>query len=200
MDAKGIVYLPNHFGTNYRIIDAPTVSTSYSKKHLLGRIKGFNETFNLLKEFKKEEYFPFIFRHIREFWINVLFMTDVQPIEKKELLKKAAFIFEEFKKYDVDIYIEKRFIPLFNEINNKQFDKAILISDILKDSIEEEQKLKNEINRLSFDNNQLTLVNIELKRQLDVKENEMAEYLPIYGYLKYKLNNVITRIINKLKK
>ena len=200
MEAKGIVYLPNHFGTNYRIIDEPTVSTSYSKKHLLGRIKGFNETFNVLKEYKKEEYFPFIFRHIREFWINVLFMTDAQTIEKKELLEKAAFIFDEFKKYDVDIYIENSFIPIFNEINNKQFDKAILISDILKDSIEKEEELKNQINILSSDNHKLTLANIELQRKLDIKTNELAKYLPIYGYLKYKSNNVLIRVINKLKK
>lgn len=199
MEANGIVYLPKHFGTYYRLSDEPTVSTTYNKKTLFGKIRGFNETFNILKKYEKEEYFPYIFKDIREFWIHSLCLTDAKPVDKKEVLNKVAFVFEEFKKYNVDINIEKRFIPLFNEINNKKYDEAILVTAILKDTLEEEHKLRNEINRLLSDNNKLYVVNRELKQLVNERNKNLAEYLSTHGYLKYKSNNIFTRLLNKLK-
>jgi len=205
MEANGIVYLPKHFGTNYRIIDKPTISTSYTKEHLFGRIKGYNQTFKVLKEFYREEYFPFVFKDIREFWINVLLMTDVQSIEKKELLKKVAYIFDEFNKYDVDINVHKNLTPLFNDINEKRYSEAILLSEILKEFIKEEQRLNkenidlsNEIDRLVNINKELESATKILEHQLSYARYKLAKYLTTIGYFKYKTNNIAIRIKNKV--
>lgn len=210
LEANGIIYLQNYFGINYRIHELKnkeSISNSVDKLKLMKRIKGYAQIFNILKEYEKEEYFPFILANIREFWTDGFVLTDAKISEKRELLQNANFLFEEFKKYNVTVNPTKKYlIPLFNQINNKNYDEAILISEVLKDFIIKEQKLREEqeylsdtIEQLSLDNNHLKSSNIDLHQQLDVKKKELADYLTIAGYVKYKSENIVTRMKNRIK-
>ncbi len=49
-------------------------------------------------------------------------------------------------------------------------------------------------------NKSLEEIKLKLKKELDIKTNELAEYLTTIGYLKYKSKNIAIRIKNKLKK
>jgi uncharacterized protein YqkB len=61
---------------------------------------------------------------------------------------------------------------------NKQFSKN-------------NNQLKSEFNQQKFHNNQL-------QNQLNIKTNEMAEYLTLKGYIKYKSKNIAVRIKNRI--
>ncbi len=64
----------------------------------MGLIQGYYETYNILKLYQKEEYFPIIFSGHLQYWSNNFIVSNTNYSEKKELLEKIGFLFEEIKK------------------------------------------------------------------------------------------------------
>jgi glycosyltransferase involved in cell wall biosynthesis len=149
LKANGIIYLNNYFGCNYnRIRDFKgdkSLSRDKIKKNLMGMIHAYIKTFDILKYHDHEEYFPKIFTGHLQFWVESFILSDLNPLEKRELLEEISFLFVEFKKFEV--HPKKYLIPLFNYISNKKYDEAILLSetlvDLVKNQENQQQKLFN---------------------------------------------------------
>ena len=188
LKAKGIVYLNNYFSYNYRIRNSNNEkSTIYirNKKYLRAMIKGYYDTYNVLKDQKQEKYFPIIFKRNLQYWLDCLILSDINPSEKMELLKEIAFLFETKRKYgDLD----KFYLPLFNDIISGRFEEAVLLSEVMADF----KKMESDLRRLS--ENQKNLQN-----QLSAKKKQVAELQTTGGWLQYKTNNIHHRIKIKLK-
>lgn len=207
--ASGIVYLNKYYGVNYnRIRDSKqdySTSRSRNMKNLMKMLDAFAETFNNLKAYDKEDFFPYIFKGNLAFWLDIFIVSDTKSTERIELLTKGSYLFEELNKYD-EKPEKNHLVPLFNSISQKRYDDAVLISYVIKDFIEkhihfikrQEDFIKKEI--------ELTekIVNLEyeknkLQYQLNTEKTELSKYLTTYGFLVYKSNNIIIRSKNKLK-
>ena len=105
LKADGIVYLKNYFPYNYRIRDCDgdlSVSHIRDKNNLMGMVSAYYALFDILKDNKKEEYFPTIFGNHLPFWMRNFILSSAKYDEKRELLEYAGLLFEEFKKYGAD--------------------------------------------------------------------------------------------------
>ena len=179
LKAKGIIYLNNYFSYNYRIRDSDEEkSTIYirNKKYLMAMIMGYYDTYNILKNLKKEEYFPIIFKGHLQYWMDCFISSDAAPTEKKELLEKIAFLFKEQNKYGVKL--DEKYLPLAEDIVNKEFDRAILRSEVMADF----KKREN-----------------ELYGNQEVLQKQIAELQTVKGYLNYKIRNIAYRVKRRIK-
>ena len=183
LEAKGIIYLQNYFGINYRIHELKnkeSISNSVDKLKLMKRINGYLAILNILNEYKKENYFPLILNNIREYWIDGFILADAKSSEKKELLKKAYFLFEEFKKYNIDINPNKEYlIPLVDYINQKRYDETIILAEVIKKFIKKLERLEKENNNL--------------QNQLNLKK-EVVKSVTMHDYLRHKMKNITIKI------
>lgn len=185
LKAHGIIYLNNYFGYNYRIRNSEGEKSTIhirNKKYLLAMINGYYHTYNIIKDQKKEEYFPIIFEGNLQYWMGSFILSDTKPSEKLELLEMIAPLFEKQKEHGFNL--DKIYLPLFNDISNKEFNRAILISEMMENfkKIEIESK-KNQEN---------------LQKQLKVKERQVAELQSTGGWLRYKTRNISHRLKKKI--
>lgn len=190
LKASKIIFLNDYYGYYYRIRNAEgeeSLTNDGDKRNLIGAAEGYYETYNILKNNGKGEYFPSIFRGHLEFWANKFIQSKATYAEKKEVLEKISFLFEEFKRYNA-IPERKHLIPLFNDISDKRYEEAILFAEILNDNLKDKQKLYYKIQKLQ-----------ELQKQLKIKKNQVAELQSFKGYFKYKTKNIIMRLKNKTK-
>jgi glycosyltransferase involved in cell wall biosynthesis len=145
LEAKGIIYLQNYFGTNYRIrshLEKDSLSNATSKKALVDRVKGYQKAYDILKCYKKEEFLPYAL-NVREFWADRFIKSDLSSPEKKEILKQIIFLFKEYEKFEIKPY--KNYMPpLFDHIVKERFDEAIILANVLKDLINKQKQLQNE--------------------------------------------------------
>ncbi|WP_048190920.1 glycosyltransferase [Methanobacterium sp. SMA-27] len=188
LEANGIIYLQNYYGTNYRVNlhDRNSFSNQISKEILMGRIRGYAEIYNILKEYKKEEYFPLIFDNIREFWTDLFIKSEANPLEKNELLKGITFLFKEFDKYEIPVNSRKKYlIPLFNCILQEEYEDAILIADDLKEFIEKFEKIVKDENKLNKNNFPDRMMNIKKIFSITMVKNEMDI---IESFIRYNTN------------
>jgi Glycosyltransferases involved in cell wall biogenesis len=130
LEASGIVFLNKYSGYYYRIRDKKESSDIFTGKYLKSMVKGYSETFDVLKYYKKEEYFPIIFRGNLQFWLDCFILSSTNSSEKKELLEEIYFLFKELKKYGTQP-VRDHLIPLFENIIDKEYDLVILLSDEL---------------------------------------------------------------------
>jgi glycosyltransferase involved in cell wall biosynthesis len=188
LEANGIVYLNNRFLFNYnRIRDSKGdkgISRNKNKKNLMGMIQAYYITFDLLKNYGKDDFVPTLFKGHLQFWMDGFIISNTNSIEKRELLEKIGFLIEEFQKYDVELY-RKYLTPLFNNIVDKRYDEVISLSEIFKNFIKTQNKIEKEKN--------------DLQRILDLNKNDFAEYLTFRGYFKYKTKNIVFRIKKRFK-
>ena len=181
LKAHGIIYLNNYFPSNYRIRDLDgdtSISRSKSKKNLVGMAKAYYNIFDILKDNKKEEYFPVIFSGNLQFWTENFILSDAKHHEKREILENAGPLFEEFKKYGT-CPDKKYLIYLFNCIADKEYDKAILIAEIFSDFIKKQKQLEN---------------------KLDTRKKQVSELQTTSGWFKYKTRNIYYRLKLKFNK
>lgn len=188
LKAKGIIYLNNYYGYNYRIRNSDEEKSTIhirNKKYLHAMILGYYDTYNILKQEKKEKYFPILFQGNLEYWMNCFVTGNTTKLEKKELLQEAAFLFEKQGEYGFEA--DESCLALFDKIKNKEFDSAILISDVI--SIFKKREIKLQEN---YPENPM-----ELQKQLNAKKKQVAELQTIKGYLNYKTKNVSNRLKKK---
>lgn len=228
LKAEGIIYLNNYFPYNYTIRDSEgnlSISNNNSKKNLMGLIKAYYGIFDILKENNKEGYFVTIFRGHLQFWVHRFLISNIKHDEKMELLENAHPLFEKFGEYGINPE-EEYLIPLFDYISAKDYDKAILIADVLNGVITDRQILQKNYFRLDQDyatlkerNNQLEQDYIALKKrnnqleknnsilsrqnakfidQIDIKKKRVAELQTTFGWIKYKAKNIGQRLKGKL--
>lgn len=193
LKANGIVCLNNYYGYNYRILNSKaTKSTIHvrSKKYLHAMILGYLDTYNILKKEKKENYFPTIFEGHLEYWMNCFVTGNTTKTEKKELLEEAVFLFEKQSEYGFKA--DKSCLELFNKIKNKEFDDAILISELSSIFKKKELSLTNSYRRLEQDNQ-------NLKNQLNSKKKQVADLQSVKGWSSYKTKNIMSRVKNKIR-
>ena len=206
LKANGIIYLNNYFSYNYRIRDSDGDKSTIrikNKKYLLAMINGYVDIYNMLKDLNKEKYFSIIFKEHSQYWMNCFILSNTNISEKKELLNKISFLFEKEKEQDLDLSISYR--HLFDDIVNKNFDQAILYSDIMADFKLRENKLWDKYQKLHNDfmkNNQMIK---KLQKQLDSQEKQLnnrkkqvAELQTVSGWLNYKFKNIFNRLKQKI--
>ena len=132
LKANGIVYLNNYFNYNYRIRtsynDKSTIQIR-NKKYLMAMIMGYYDTYNVLEDLSQEKYAPIIFIGHFQYWMNSFLFSDANFSEKTDLLKEIGFLFEKLKEYNLEFDVE--YLPLYNNITSKEFEKAILVSDVM---------------------------------------------------------------------
>lgn len=202
LEADGIIYLDKHVAVNYsRICESEgiaSVSRAKDMKTLKFMTYGYIETFNLLKKFKKKEYFPIVFRAHLQFWANNFITSHLTYREKNELLEEIAILFEEFSQYGINPN-HNYLIPFFWSISNKEYNQAISLSESLKDLLITKQNLESRKFNLE---NQLKITLAEksrLEKELNRTKEELSKNLSTIGYLKYKSKNIVSRTENKLK-
>ena len=132
LKANGIVYLNNYFNYNYRIRtsynDKSTIQIR-NKKYLMAMIMGYYDTYNVLEDLSQEKYAPIIFIGHFQYWMNSFLFSDANFSEKTDLLEEIGFLFEKLKEYNLEFDVE--YLPLYNYIISKEFEKAILVSDVM---------------------------------------------------------------------
>jgi glycosyltransferase involved in cell wall biosynthesis len=182
LKANKITYLNDYFGYNYRIRSSPTdgsLSRDKNRNNLLGIMKGYYKSYNILKENDKLQFFSLIFSGHLQFWIEGFIMSDMNYSEKLELLKKIKTLFQEYEKYDIR---PKEFlIPIYTLINNEKYDAAIVLSEVLKDYLTKNDKLRNLAGRLEDQEKfkkkikDLEEENIQLKDDISLSSNKFVD-------------------------
>ena len=111
----------------------------------MDRVEGYKKTYAILKSYKKEEFLPYAL-NVREFWADRFLKSDLNFSEKKEILKEITFLFKEFERFEIEPY--KYYLgPLFDHIVHGRFDEAVLLADVLKYLLNEQEKLQREKNK-----------------------------------------------------
>jgi glycosyltransferase involved in cell wall biosynthesis len=193
--ANGIVYLNNYFSYNYRIRDSEKDKSTIrikNKKYLMAMINGYFDTYKMLEELDHEKYFSIFFKEHAQYWMNCFILSNTSISEKKELLSNVSFLFEKEKEQNVDL--DMNYIPLFNDIVDKKFDKAILFSDIMADFKLKEINLEDKYRKLQKNYQENNQKIIKLQKQLDSRKKQLAELQTVSGWLNYKVKNIFTRI------
>lgn len=189
LKANGILFLNNYYCYHYRIRNVKgkeSITNNKDKNNLIGAAEGYYETYNILKNDEKEEYFPSIFKPHLEFWADGFIHSNTTKIEKKEVLEKMGFLFEKLKKYDATPQ-KKYLIPLFNSISNKNYDESILLAEILDDYLKNKQMLQK-----------VQELQKQQEKQLYLKKKQVAELQTFVGYCNYKSKNIISRVKNRI--
>ena len=188
--AKGIIFLNNYYGYNYRIrnseLDKSTIHIK-NKKFLHAMILGYNDTYNILKREKKTIFFPVIFKGNLEYWMNCFITSNTTKSEKLELLKEAAFLFE--KQGESNIKVDEIYLDFFEKIQNKKFDDAILISKISYIFMKNEIILKNKYKNLHKSYRNLQKLNKSYENKL--RKMELSH--------SWKLTKPLRSLVNKIK-
>lgn len=137
LEAKGIVYFENRFLYNHRVRNSDlnvSLSRKKSMKNLMLMVQGYYEALKVLDKFRKRKCFPILFRGHLEFWTNNLISSNTSPSEKNGLLKEIGPLFEEFKAHKGKP-VREYLIPIFNNISEKEYDKAASIIESLKNDL-----------------------------------------------------------------
>ena len=194
LKAKGIIYLNQYYGYNYRIRDSDKEkSTIYirNKKYLHAMILGYYDTYNILKEEKKESFFPIIFNEHLEYWLTCFITGNTTKAEKLELLNEVVFLFNKVEEYGFKM--DESYRPLFDKINKNEFEDAIIISNIISSFKEREMIATDRYKKLQMRNN-------DLQKQLNSKKNQVAKLQTIKGWSSYKTKNMKSRFKKIIKK
>lgn len=202
LEAKGIVYLSNHYAVNYsrqtELDGVESVSRNRAAKNLKRTVEGYHETFIILKKYKKEKYFSLVFKGHLQFWTNNFIASDATYHEKAELLKDVGILFEKLD--DLEMINNEYLRPFFISVSNKEYDKAISIAESLKPLLSTHKSLQNQLYDLQ---NQLEYVFDEknnLENQLILTKKTLSKHLTTLGYMKYKSKNIFSRTNSRIKK
>jgi poly(ribitol-phosphate) beta-N-acetylglucosaminyltransferase len=197
LKANGIIFLNNYYGYNYRIRDSEADKSTIhirNKDYLHAMILGYNDTYNILKQEKKDSYFAIIFKEHLEYWMKCFILSNTTKSEKLELLNDAAFLFEKQADpcFESFINVNEYYLELFDKIKNKEFDDAILISEVSSIFLEKDIVLRDKYRKLIWNNQ-------NLRKQLNSKKNQVSVLQTVKGWSTYKTKNILIRLKNKIK-
>lgn len=145
-------------------------------------LDGYYDTYNILKQEQKENYFPIVFQGNLEYWLNCFATGNTTKTGKIELLQDAGFLFEKQAEYGFEA--DETVLSLFQQIKNKEYESAILISDIISIFRKKE---------ITYNKNYRRLL-----REFEAIKLQVAELQTIKGYLKYKTKNFSSRLKRKI--
>lgn len=136
VDIPIVKYIPEHGEEN------KSVSSNRNKKLLSGYIGAYNESYELLKNY--EELVQFSVTHLH-YWTSQLSLSDLDVMDKIDLLRLAHPLFEVFKN-NQSLRPRRNFEKVFDRIFEKDFIGAIRLLDRLSFNFEEfDEKLFNNI-------------------------------------------------------
>ena len=150
--ANKVVYLNNFFAYNYRIRNSANDKSTIhirNKKYLSAMIDGYFKTWNDLKEFNKEDYFPDVFTQHIVYWIKSYIASDISDNERIELLKKISPILKKQLEYTPD-FSERIYSELSEPILNDDYEKALKVSKKIKRSRKLKEGIKSTFNKLKM--------------------------------------------------
>ena len=171
LKAKGIIYLNNYFSYNYRIRDSDGEKSTIhirNKKYLQAMIDGYYNTYDILKSLKKEDYFPVFFESHLNYWLYSFILSNAERQEKVQLLENSFLLFE--KQRDYNLNLDEKYLPLVDNILNRNFDEAIDIAEVMAD----------------------------FQMELIAQKNRMSDLQTTSGWLKYKIENINQRIKKRI--
>lgn len=147
---KKAIYLNNFFAYNYRIRNSANDKSTIhirNKKYLSAMIDGYFKTWDDLKEFNKEYYFPDVFTQHVVYWIKSFIASDISDNEKIELLEKISPILKKQLEYTPD-FSERIYKDLANPILNDDYSKALKVSKKIKKSRKIKESIKSLLAKL----------------------------------------------------
>lgn len=148
--ASNVIYLNNFFAYNYRIRNSANDKSTIhlrNKKYLNAMIDGYFKTWDDLKKFNKENYFPDVFTQHVVYWIKSFIESDINDNEKMELLVKISPILKKQLEYTPD-FSERIYKNLADPILNDDYGKALKVSKKIKKSRKVKEAIKSFIGRL----------------------------------------------------
>ena len=133
LNASGIIYLNNFYSYNYKIrdneLDKSTIHIR-NKKYIEAILNGYYKIDEMLINQNKTSYGEIIFKSHLTSWLYTIVLSKLTDCDKKELFEKSFDIFDKY--YSDDPFFKKRYNKLVKYILNKEFDKAVLESNILE--------------------------------------------------------------------
>ncbi|MGP8024228.1 MAG: glycosyltransferase family 2 protein [Methanobacterium sp.] len=167
------------------------------------KIKNLNiKNFSSLTNFKDYE-IDLLNNKIGGIFYRYFQVPDMHKQEFFELIKQD---FKEMNLKNEDLNkltlnSKNNFLNIINSNSYQEFEllkeKDKLLESINKLTNQNKQFSKNN-NQLKSEFNQQKFHNNQLQNQLNIKTNEMAEYLTLKGYIKYKSKNIAVRIKNRI--
>ena len=160
-------------------------------------INGYHNTYNILKEQKREEYTPIIFKSHYQFWMYSFILSDLNFSEKTDLLKNIALLFEEQETPIIEF--DNEYYHLYNKIANKEFETAILLSDVI--AIFKKREIKSYDKYLNLQKNYQEKHQSmkKLQKRLNIRKKQVAELQTVSGWINYKIKNIFNRLKQKIK-
>lgn len=200
LKAKGIIFLNNHFSYYYRIRnedEESSLSNNLTTENIFKMINGYYETYDALKANKRENFFPYIFEGHLKYWLSCFVFSATSKSEKKDLLNEIEFFFKEQDKYGFDA--DESYLALFDKIKNKEYDDAILSSEIIYFFKKREQKFNKKFRNSQKTNEELQIQLKSIQKKLNSRKNQVADLQTTKGWLSYKTENIFIRLKTKLK-
>lgn len=146
---KGIIYLNNFYGYNYRIRntshDKSTIHIR-NQKYLHAMIEGYYKIWDILKSNGKEEYFSNVFKNNLVYWLISFIYSDISFNEKKELIKEINPILKKQLNYTPN-FNERIFTPLVEPILNDDYNNIVKASKKIKLSLKVKEGIKSFIKK-----------------------------------------------------
>ena len=152
LEAKGIIYLNNYYGYNYKIRDTQEDKSTIhirNKKYLNAMIQGYYKTWNILKETESDEYYPLIFQDHIIYWITSFIKSNTNLEEKKDLIENILPILQEQIQY-TNTLDEQIYEPLIKPTVEGNVEEFIKTTTKIGKQRKRKEKIKKIINRFKL--------------------------------------------------
>lgn len=194
LKANGIIFLNKEL-VNYRIRNENNKSLSFqrNKKYIFGLLESYKLMCNIYKQNHNEHLLSIILEHHLSNWMNQFIVSDLSDSEKREAFIASKSLFKEYNKFKHNPQRE-HIEHLFSNIINEDYERAISFTNAIHDLVENQERMENEIIKISGLLHDKNSFGNELKK----KTNEISELKTVKGYMKYKINNIYSRSKNRL--
>ena len=135
LKAKGIIYLNNYYGYQYKIRDTEEDKSTIhirNKKYIDAILNGFIETSKIITQLEKDQYSDNIFKPHLTSWLYTIVLSNTNTEEKKYLYQKATPLYK--KRYIDDPYFKGKYNKLVKHIQNEEYDKALEETEKIKET------------------------------------------------------------------
>ena len=214
LKATKIVYLNNNIIVHYRLREDFNKSISHkrNKKQILGLIEAYKQIYDIFKE--NDEYFTLILKHHLPHWGRHFFRSNLNSVERIEIMKKSEFFFRKYEEYGL-IPNEKYLDFFFNLVINKEYEQALILIQSIIQLFKEKETLKYHI-KVKTNEYEEFLENLKKKvsdseERLNAKEQQLQSteenlekikqlYFDILSSNSWKITKPFRILANSLKR